>query len=248
MRYLVLSDVHSNLEALEAVLKAAAAHKYDASVVLGDLVGYGADPNAVVERIRGLAPIAVIRGNHDKVATGLEDARDFTTVARTAARWTQQALTSETRDYLLALPAGPLLVGDTLEICHGSPFDEDLYIVEEHDALTAFSSTRRQICLFGHTHVALAARLHDGGDVLVEMPRGHPEIEVKIEAETKYMINPGSVGQPRDGDSRAAYAIVDTERQRAILYRVSYPIEAAQEKILAAGLPPMLAHRLGMGR
>jgi len=248
MRYLVLSDVHSNLEGLEAVLKAAGAHKHDALVVLGDLVGYGADPNAVVERIRGLAPVAVIRGNHDKVATGLEDARDFNTVARTAARWTQDTLTPEARDYLRALPAGPLLVGETLEICHGSPFDEDLYIVEEHDALTAFSATRRQICLFGHTHVALAASLQDGRGVLVEMPRGHPELEVKIEPDHKYMINPGSVGQPRDGDSRAAYAVVDTDKQRATLYRVSYPIEAAQEKILAAGLPPMLAHRLGMGR
>lgn len=248
MRYLALSDVHSNLEALEAVLKAAAAHNYDAVVVLGDLVGYGADPNAVVERIRGLGPVAVIRGNHDKVATGLEDARDFNTVARTAARWTQEALTSENQQYLRALPAGPQLVGDSLEICHGSPFDEDLYIVEEHDALTAFGATRRQICLFGHTHVALAASLRDGRGVLVEMPRGHPELEVTIEADDKYMINPGSVGQPRDGDSRAAYALVDTGQHLATLYRVSYPIETAQAKILAAGLPPMLAHRLGMGR
>jgi diadenosine tetraphosphatase ApaH/serine/threonine PP2A family protein phosphatase len=248
MRCLILSDIHSNLEALDAVLTAAAAQKHDAVVVLGDLVGYGADPNAVVERVRELAPMAVIRGNHDKVACGIDDARDFNAIARAAAQWTQQSLTPSAREYLRALPAGPLLVGDYFEICHGSPLDEDLYIIDDHDALTALSAARRPICLFGHTHVALAARLEEDGRIRVEMPRGHPELDVSFVPTQRYLVNPGSVGQPRDGDSRAAYAIVDTDLRRGTLFRVSYPIEIAQEKILSAGLPSMLAHRLGMGR
>jgi len=126
-RYLVLSDIHSNLEALEAVLTASSRQKCDAVVVLGDLVGYGADPNAVVKRVRELNPLAVVRGNHDKVCSGLETADDFNPMARAAAVWTQQTMTPDTLDYVRAMPKGPAQVADTFEICHGSPLDEDLY-------------------------------------------------------------------------------------------------------------------------
>src|SRR5436190_15092533 len=122
-RYLVVSDIHSNLEALEAVLTASSKQKWDGMIVLGDLVGYGADPNAVVARIRELKPKAVVRGNHDKVASGLETAEDFNPMARSAAMWTQQALSPETLEYVRSLPMGPMLVGEDLEICHGSPLD-----------------------------------------------------------------------------------------------------------------------------
>ncbi len=247
MRYLILSDIHSNLEALEAVLRAAA-QKYDAVLVLGDLVGYGADPNAVVERVRGLAPAAIVRGNHDKVASGLDDAEDFNPMARAAAQWTRDALTPATVEYLRDLPVGPVVVDDLIEICHGSPMDEDLYIVADLDAARSIGAARSPLCLFGHTHVALMARIDGQRRLEIEAPQGHPEFETRIEPDTKYLINPGSVGQPRDGDARAAFAIVDTEKKLVTLYRVTYPIEAAQKKILAAGLPPMLAHRLAMGR
>lgn len=248
MRYLVLSDIHSNLEALEAVLRAASTQKCDSVIVLGDLVGYGADPNAVVDRVRALNPIAVVRGNHDKVAAGLENAEDFNPMARAAANWTQEALSSSTRQYLTELPIGPRLVENVVEICHGSPLDEDLYVVADLDAIRSIAASRRQLCLFGHTHVALRAWVDGRQRLEIETPQGNPEFETKMAEGTKYLINPGSVGQPRDGDSRAAYAIADMDRHVVTLYRVAYPIEVAQKKILDAGLPPMLAYRLGMGR
>jgi predicted phosphodiesterase len=247
-RYLVLSDIHSNLEALDAVLNASAKQRCDGVVVLGDLVGYGADPNAVVKRIRELKPVAVIRGNHDKVAAGLETAEDFNPMARSAVDWTRNALDPDTLAYLRALPAGPHLVDEAIEVCHGSPLDEDLYVVADFDAIRSLDAARRPVCLFGHTHVALCAQLDSQRRLEIEAPQGHPEFEIDLEPVMKYLINPGSVGQPRDGDSRAAYAIADLDRQLVTLYRVAYPIESAQKKILEAGLPPMLAYRLGMGR
>ena len=247
MRYLVLSDIHSNLEALDAVLRASAAQRYEAVLVLGDLVGYGADPNAVVDRVRGLNPASIVRGNHDKVAAGLDDAEDFNPMAKSAAHWTRESLTPQTLQYLRDLPAGPRLVGD-IEICHGSPLDEDLYVVADIDASRSIAVSRTAVCLFGHTHVALSARMDNQHRLEIEAPQGHPEFAVSIDPGSKYLINPGSVGQPRDGDARAAYAIADLDRKVVTLYRVAYPIEAAQKKILDAGLPPMLAYRLGMGR
>jgi predicted phosphodiesterase len=247
MRYLVLSDIHSNLEALDAVLRASA-QRYDAVLVLGDLVGYGADPNAVVDRVRSLNPAAIVRGNHDKVAAGLDDAEDFNPMAKSAAHWTRESLTPQTFEYLRDLPTGPQIVDDMVEICHGSPLDEDLYVVADVDAARSIAVARTPICLFGHTHVAISARMDSQRRLEIEAPQGHPELPITIDADAKYLINPGSVGQPRDGDARAAYAIADLERKVVTLYRVAYPIEAAQKKILDAGLPPMLAYRLGMGR
>lgn len=248
MRYLVLSDIHSNLEALHAVLRASAAQRYDAVLVLGDLVGYGADPNAVVDLVRSLNPAAIVRGNHDKVAAGLDDAEDFNPMAKSAAHWTRESLTPATFEYLRNLPTGPQIVDEMIEVCHGSPLDEDLYVVADIDAARSIAVARTPICLFGHTHVALSARMDSQRRLEIEAPQGDPEFATTINPDTKYLINPGSVGQPRDGDSRAAYAIVDLDRKVVTLYRVAYPIEAAQKKILDAGLPPMLAYRLGMGR
>jgi predicted phosphodiesterase len=248
LRYLVISDIHSNLEALEAVLKASSAHSHQGVLVLGDLVGYGADPNPVVARIRELEPVAVIRGNHDKVAAGLEDADGFNPMARAAADWTRAALTTESIDYLRGLQAGPRLVDADIEICHGSPLDEDRYVAADLDFVRALGVSRRALCLFGHTHVALRASLDGTKRLEVVHPAGKPEFAIPLLPDAKYLINPGSVGQPRDGDSRAAYAIADCSSGTLTLYRVAYPIEAAQRKILDAGLPPMLAYRLGMGR
>jgi diadenosine tetraphosphatase ApaH/serine/threonine PP2A family protein phosphatase len=247
MRYLIISDVHSNLEALDAVL-GAASHKYEAVLVLGDLVGYGADPNAVVERIRGLEPVASVRGNHDKVAVGIDDAEDFNPMARAAAAWTRDALTAPSSDYLRAMSKGPLIVDEHIEICHGSPLDEDLYVVADLDASRAITAARRPLCLFGHTHVALAARIDGERRLEIESPRGRPEYQVALDPHAKYLVNPGSVGQPRDGDARAAYAIADVTRGIVTLHRVAYAVETAQRKILEAGLPPPLAYRLAMGR
>ena len=248
MVYLVLSDIHSNLEALDAVLKAATAQKYNAVLVLGDLVGYGADPNAVVDRVRALKPVASVRGNHDKVAAGLDTADDFNPMAKAAANWTRETLTPATLEYLRDLPMGPKIVDADIEICHGSPLDEDLYVVADLDAARSIAVARRPLCLFGHTHVALSGRMDAQRRLEIETPDGHPEFPTPLEANVKYLINPGSVGQPRDGDARAAYVIADMERRVVTLYRVAYPIDVAQKKILDAGLPPTLAYRLGMGR
>jgi diadenosine tetraphosphatase ApaH/serine/threonine PP2A family protein phosphatase len=245
MRYLVLSDLHANLEALEAVLHHAEG-TWDRVIVLGDLVGYGADPDAVVDRIRSLMPIAVIRGNHDKAAAGVEDASNFNPAARAAAMWTARALGEANRAFLQSLPAGPLLVDDVLEICHGSPFDEDFYIFDGEDAWRALESTRSGLCFYGHTHVALAF-LRSGNVFEAIVPEG-TETPIQAENGRRLLVNPGSVGQPRDGDPRAAYAVYDSAEGVVTLRRAPYAVERAQEKILAAGLPRALANRLASGR
>lgn len=246
MRYLVLSDIHANLEALETVLDAAAAIPYDRVLVLGDLVGYGPDPNAVVERVRTLAPFAVIRGNHDKVGAGLEPSDAFNAVARTAIRWTYEALSDDNRDWLAELPAGPTAIDDLLEICHGTPFDEDAYVFDEADVLRSMQAATRRLCLFGHTHVQVGYRLAQASLTLETTDPRRP-LPIGI-GDGHYLINPGSVGQPRDGDPRAGFAVYDAAAAIVEIHRVAYPIERTQAGIRQAGLPEALAQRLAIGR
>ena len=243
MRYLVLSDIHANIDALETVLTATPA--WDRVLVLGDLVGYGAAPNAVVDKVRALEPSAVIRGNHDKAACGLDDGSNFNQVARFAAAWTLQQLTQENRDYLRDLPQGPSQIDDVLEICHGAPFDEDHYIFDGSDAVHALQTTSRPVCLFGHTHLPVIFTLN-GTLLTADLPEEKPQT-ISFEAATRYLINPGSVGQPRDGDPRAAFALYDPEGSLQLI-RVEYDVSAAQKRISSAGLPQSLANRLAIGR
>lgn len=247
MRYLVLTDIHANLEALETCLADARARGYDEVLVLGDVVGYGADPNRVIDVVQELKPVAIVRGNHDKIACGFEQADSFNVVARAAARWTLDALTPERRDWLAALPQGPTSVDDLIEICHGSPFDEDAYIFDELDAIRALKTSSRPLCLFGHTHYPVAFCLTDK-EVEASGPSAGRETRLALEDGSKYLVNPGAVGQPRDGDPRAAYAIADTDRRRVELFRLDYPVEEAQAKVIKAGLPDVLAQRLALGR
>jgi diadenosine tetraphosphatase ApaH/serine/threonine PP2A family protein phosphatase len=247
MRYLVLTDIHANLEALEACVTHARQHTFDQTLVLGDLVGYGGDPNAVVERVQSLKPTAIVRGNHDKVACGLEQAEGFNAVAKSAAHWTLDVLKPEHRDWLASLPEGPIDVDDTVEICHGSPFDEDAYIFDELDAVRALKVSNRPLCLFGHTHYPVTFELSaDSFDSVGSASA--PQMQVQMKPGCKYLINPGSVGQPRDGDPRAAYAIVDTTKRRVELYRIRYAVDETQGKVVKAGLPDVLAQRLAVGR
>jgi diadenosine tetraphosphatase ApaH/serine/threonine PP2A family protein phosphatase len=247
MRYLVLTDIHANLEALDTCLADARARGYDETLVLGDLVGYGADPNAVIERIQALKPLAIVRGNHDKVACGIEQAESFNAVARSAAHWMLDVLDPEYRRWLAALPAGPHVVDELVEICHGAPFDEDAYIFDELDAVRALKMLSRPLCLFGHTHYPvtfeLSAEAFDSTG-----PSSDTQARLTLRNGSKYLVNPGSVGQPRDGDPRAAYGIVDTRQRSIDLLRVPYPIERAQAKVIKAGLPEVLAQRLAVGR
>ncbi len=252
MRYLILSDIHANSDALEAVLAAAPPETWDRAVVLGDLVGYGAEPNAVVDRVRALNPIAVIRGNHDKAASGIEDGSNFNSVARLAAQWTAATLTADNLAYLRALPPGPIAIDDRVEICHGTPFDEDHYIFDAGDARRALEAASRPLCLFGHTHLPVVFHLRastlDGfvPDGVSDLPIS--DIPASTGAGIAYLVNPGSVGQPRDGDPRAAFAIYESERSTLTLRRVAYAVDAAQRRIIGAGLPASLANRLAVGR
>lgn len=247
MRYLVISDIHANLEAFEAVIAAATPLKYNQVLLLGDLVGYGADPNAICERVRDLKPDALIRGNHDKVGSGIESPEGFNAVARNAIRWTYEALTPENREWLAALPAGPLVVDDHIEICHGTPFDEDAYVFDDLDALRAMHAARRPLCLFGHTHVQVGHYLARDQFGIATGDDQRP-LTIAMEESTRYLVNPGSVGQPRDGDPRAGFAIVDTTAREVTIHRVEYPIAKAQARILEEGLPDVLAQRLALGR
>jgi diadenosine tetraphosphatase ApaH/serine/threonine PP2A family protein phosphatase len=246
VRYLIIADVHANLEALDAVL-AAADGRWDRVLVLGDLVGYGASPNEVIERLRGLDPLATIRGNHDKAACGLEDGSNFNYVARMAASWTFDVLTPEHRSYLRELPAGPRTIDDHVEICHGAPFDEDQYIFDGDDALRALAASTRPVCLFGHTHLPVVFHyeneMFDGF-----VPEGDEPTTLTLGPNARYLINAGSVGQPRDGDPRAAYGIYDAGEMTMTMCRVTYPVDGAQRRIIAAGLPASLANRLAVGR
>lgn len=247
MRFLILSDIHANVDAFDAVLAAAPRETWDRALVLGDLVGYGAEPNAVIERVLALEPFAVIRGNHDKAACRLADASDFNHVARAAAMWTAATLTAENRMYLERLPQGPRSIDDTLEICHGAPFDEDHYVFDLTDAGRALDSAARPVCLFGHTHLPVVFR-RNGAAYDGFLPEGDTDTTLKLEEGVRYVINPGSVGQPRDGDPRAAFAIYDSEGPTLTLRRVPYAVDAAQRRILGAGLPASLANRLAVGR
>jgi diadenosine tetraphosphatase ApaH/serine/threonine PP2A family protein phosphatase len=247
LRYFVLSDIHANLQALDAVLEAGRTLSYDKTLVLGDLVGYGADPDKVVDRIREIEPDALIRGNHDKVGSGIESPEGFNAVARSAIRWTYEALSEHNRTWLAELPPGPIAVDDLIEICHGTPFDEDAYVFDDLDALRAIHSSRRPVCLFGHTHVQVGYCLNHDRFTLTTPDDRRPQTIAVAEGE-RHLLNPGSVGQPRDGDPRAAYALVDTDTREITIYRLEYPISKAQARILEEGLPEVLAQRLALGR
>ena len=248
MRYLLLSDIHSNIDALDAVLDDARGVATDGVLVLGDLVGYGAEPELVVEKVRALAPLAIVRGNHDKVVAGVASDDGFNPLAKTSAELTRRALSRESLDYLAALPQGPLEVDAVVEICHGSPFDEDWYLHQQMDVIEALATSRRPVCLFGHTHVPFVAASETEGELDILLAGDGDGREISVGGGRHYVVNPGSVGQPRDGDPRAAYGVVDTEAMTITLRRVAYPVERARDRILAAGFPRPLGQRLMVGR
>lgn len=245
MRYLILGDIHANLPALEAVLSDARRQGFDQLLLLGDLVGYGAQPNDVVARLAGVPTAAAVRGNHDRVAAGHDEADGFNPIAKRVAEWTRRALTQDHVDALRALPQGPINVSDWIEICHGSPYDEDAYLLDMLDVLNAVRATHRPICLFGHTHAPLAVAFGDNELRFCDCEAGSV---LSVNPEWPYLINVGSVGQPRDGDPRAAYGIADDEQHTVSFCRVSYDVAAAQQAIRDAGLPDALASRLAVGR
>jgi diadenosine tetraphosphatase ApaH/serine/threonine PP2A family protein phosphatase len=249
MRALVISDVHGNLPALEAVL--AAAGPFDQLWNLGDVVGYGAHPNEVIERLRPLATINV-RGNHDRVCCGLTSSQGFNPVAAEAAIWTHRTLTPENLEWLRVMPKGPLRVSGRAMVAHGSPLHEDEYIISMRDAWLPLQRMDAEITFFGHTHLQGAFSQRDQ-----EWEEARPVYTTRDQAEdlvidvpvgTRHLINPGSVGQPRDHDWRAAFAIYDDVAECVTFYRVPYDMASEQKAIRAARLPERLATRLSAGK
>lgn len=246
MRYLILSDIHANWEGLEAVMNDAAGH-YDTIVCCGDIVGYGPDPNAVTEWVRGNVS-AIVRGNHDKVCCGIEDPEDFNPIARAASIWTWKELSADNRAYLRELPQGPAAHAG-FDLVHGSPLHEDDYMVSRSDVFAVALKLQPALTFFGHTHLQggfLIVRRRNIGSLGKPMVGSRPAA-LQLESHANYLINPGSVGQPRDGDPRAAYAIFDSETKIVFFFRVPYDIETTQGKIRKAGLHDQLARRLQTG-
>jgi predicted phosphodiesterase len=255
MRALILSDIHANLEALNAVL--AAAGEWDVLWNLGDMVGYGGSPNEVLDLIRPLSTLTV-RGNHDRVCCGLTSAVNFNPTARAAATWTLKELSPDNLKWLRGVPQGPLLPelagqdSASVTLAHGSPLNEDHYILNMRDAWAPLQQMTTAITFVGHTHVqgGFSQKEHDWHELRPKFASRNDADRwtMAIPQGTRNLINPGSVGQPRDCDWRAAFVIYDIEASEIIYHRVPYDLTGAQGRILMAGLPERLAARLREGR
>ena len=240
LRYAIFSDIHSNLEALEAVLHDAAEQKCTHYVCLGDIVGYNADPHECVERVRAMDCPAV-KGNHDEQASLIESSRDFNELAESAIRWTRDHLSDDDKTWLRELRLQRQVRDFTIVHATLDTPAQWAYVFNNLDAAASFTYQHTTVCFFGHTHVPMAF-IRDEGVRRIKID------QLRIEAGKKYFINAGSVGQPRDADWRAAYCIFDIENDVVELRRVRYQLDATQNKILNAGLPPLLAERLALGR
>jgi predicted phosphodiesterase len=248
MRYLIVSDLHSNLEALESVL-AGVSGRYDQVACCGDLVGYGPDPGAVIQRVRDLHCL-VVRGNHDKGVLGQTDLSYFNPMARQAVYWTREVLLPEDWAYLREVPAGPRTVSDFL-LVHGSLQDEDEYLYTIAGAFASFQISWMPLLFMGHTHLQ-GGYVKDCSGVISEIDphliKENERVGFPLEPGCQYLINPGSVGQPRDLDPRAAYVLYDDEVKKIYFGRASYPIAQTQSKMRTAQLPEALIERLSRGR
>jgi predicted phosphodiesterase len=246
MRYLVISDLHSNSEALTAVIRRVRRKKFDKVVVLGDFVGYAANPNKVLDLLSELRqPKIYIRGNHDKVVAGVDTGENFNSVALAAARWTTAKLTPANLRFVRSLPKGPREVDGEFLICHGSPLDEDAYVFSDYDAYLIFRESPGDLIFFGHSHIPSLFTLESNG-IRVEAIRGNTA-KIVLDRSRRYLVNPGSIGQPRDRNTDSPFMIFDSESRTIHFERVPYDIGKAREKILRAGLPPMLGDRLLSG-
>jgi predicted phosphodiesterase len=244
MRYLVISDIHANEAALSAVL--ADAGSFDFVWCLGDLVGYGPDPNQCIEQLREL-PHFSLAGNHDWAALGKLDTTSFNSDARVASVWTQAELTPANREYLQALPTND--VKEQFTLAHASPRQPVWeYVLDPLIAQRNFAYFDTPYCLVGHTHIPIifCSRGEGLGSCTTLVPPYNGPVHLEIEG--RLILNPGSVGQPRDGNPNASYAILDTHAMTWEHRRVSYPIEITQERMRARGLPPRLIERLAYGR
>lgn len=243
MRIAVFSDVHANLEALEAFLEHASSRRVDRFMCLGDIVGYGADPNGCIELLRSVGDIDFVLGNHDHAAAGASYSMGGD--AQQALQWTKATLTARNIVFLKTLEASKSW-GDVL-YCHANPYSPlDWYYVEEKEHISqSFARSKAKTLFIGHTHVAMAITRKNFFCVFLHTPQN--DTVVPAAELNRQIFNCGSIGQPRDGDPRASYLIYDTVRQVVEFQRVAYDCEKAAAKIVAAGLPESLALRLAKG-
>jgi diadenosine tetraphosphatase ApaH/serine/threonine PP2A family protein phosphatase len=243
MRIAILADIHSNMEAFEAVIgDAEVKGGFDVIWCLGDVVGYGPEPHECIERLRQFKHLC-IAGNHDWAAIGNMDTTEFNPVAALAAQWTAEQLTDNDRDYLQKLPL--TICQDDFTLAHGSPREPIWeYLLSTEAAQDNFACFETAYCLVGHSHVPLIFKLEDDKAVYREYEEG---VALKL-GQKRMIINPGGVGQPRDGDPRASYAVYDTDAQTVFHYRVDYDIPATQKKMAEHKLPTPLIFRLSRGR
>ncbi len=243
-RYLVLSDIHANIEALNAVLEWAEG-RYDRILVLGDLVDYGPNPNEVIALIRKLGA-QCIRGNHDAVVVGEHDIRTFREEWQPVARWTMNRLSPESQSFLQSLPTN--LEVDGALLVHANIFDYlNGYILTSHAAEANLKESRYQLVFFGHTHIGIVYSREEKRGTLTEWEPNHLE-ELTLRPGVKYLVNPGSVGQPRNHDPRSFACIWNSQAKTIVFLRVTYDFRETQRKIREAGLPEALAARLEVGR
>jgi predicted phosphodiesterase len=243
MRYLVLSDIHSNMEALQASLRKAREAGFDQVLCCGDIVGYGPDPAEVMDTLEGLKTVS-IRGNHDRVVSGLDEPTHFNLAARRAVEWTRKHLPQSYRERLAGLQTGPLEITETARIAHGSARDEDEYVLTQHDAVINLALFSPAITFFGHTHEPGA--FTKGAHWLPDYDNAGAAY-FRIPAENM-LVNPGSIGQPRDGDPRASFLIWDDTKSVLEFYRAEYSVATTQARMRDAQLPELLVTRLALGR
>ena len=243
MRVAIVSDIHGNRQAFEAVLDAIEASECQEMWCLGDLVGYGAEPDACVELARRYAAIC-LAGNHDLGVRGALPLEEFSRGAALAARWTQNVIVPETREYLDKLE--PAYLDEHVGLFHASPRDPVWeYVLSPLQAELCFDAQSHRVCLIGHSHVALSFSRTDGESATGQTRGADEQLDI-IQGE--WLINPGSVGQPRDGDPRAAWLELDLEAWEAVYRRTEYDIAGAAAAIRAARLPDSLAERLAFGQ
>lgn len=248
MLYAVIGDIHANLPALQAVLRFLRRKPIRCWLVLGDIVGYGAHPNEVTRIVMRLRRRWVVRGNHDRVAAGLDTWDSFNEVAAEAIRWTIQRLQPTVRGYLRHLPRGPLPINEQMVVSHGCPLDEDFYILSPYEAHMNFEAVSAPIIWFGHTHLPVIYRYDERKRTVtvLQIPLAR-RVRIRLQLNSRYMINPGSVGQPRDRFPWLSFCTFDDQTWTVTFYRLAYDVPRAQRQILRAGLPPLLAHRLALG-
>jgi predicted phosphodiesterase len=247
MRYAVISDIHSNLDALDKVLKKIETENIDRILCLGDIIGYGANPNECIELIRENS-FNIILGNHDRVAINMESGDDFTSDAKMAINWTKDVLDGRNKDFLTRLTITQE-IGENMLIVHGSPVDKDEYLTYKYQAKTNFeflvvNKPSIKLCFFGHTHNQAIWFKREDGAIFNPSIRGKT---FPINPDCIYLINPGSVGQSRGQGSFACYLIYDSDKKHITFEQIDYDYKSAAKKIIQAGLPKFLADRLERG-